>query len=105
MQFQLKKRKQAELAALGAWTHINCLRPSAQDHIQDEILRELVCATDAVRLGPPKKQLVVDALLAASDLENPAALDAAASVTSVPGGTVSFIFEKVSSSTLDNADE
>jgi DNA repair and recombination protein RAD54B len=102
------KKKQAELASLGEWTHINCLRRLASDNIHDAILRHLVLPSvsdDKEDLGQPKSRL--DSLLSAVDLDNITAMDEATqplSVRDVPGGTISFLFEKTSVSTLEEND-
>jgi DNA repair and recombination protein RAD54B len=100
------KKKQAELASLGEWTHINCLRRLTSDSIHDVILRHLVLPSvsdDNGDLTQPKSRL--DSLLSA--LDNITATDDAtqpSSVRDVPGGTISFLFEKTSVSTLEEND-
>lgn len=102
------KKKQAELASLGEWTHINCLRRLTSDNIHDVILRHLVLPSvrdDKEDIAQPKSRL--DSLLSAVDLDNITAMDEATqplSVRDVPGGTISFLFEKTSISTLEEND-
>ncbi|KAG2066561.1 hypothetical protein BDR04DRAFT_1106542 [Suillus decipiens] len=102
------KKKQAELASLGEWTHINCLQRLSGDNIHDVILRHLVLprvGDDKEDLPQPKSRL--DSLLSAVDLDNITAMDEATqplSVRDVPGGTISFLFEKMSVSTLEEND-
>ncbi|KAG1742218.1 P-loop containing nucleoside triphosphate hydrolase protein [Suillus lakei] len=99
------KKKQAELASLGEWTHINCLRRLTNNHIHDDILRHLVLPSvseEKKDLAQPKSRL--DSLLSAVDLDNITAMDQATqllSVCDVPGGTIAFLFEKTSVSTLE----
>ncbi|KAG2128615.1 P-loop containing nucleoside triphosphate hydrolase protein [Suillus bovinus] len=99
------KKKQAELASLGEWTHINCLRRLTSDNIHDAILRHLVLPSvsdDNDPLAQPKSRL--DSLLSAVDLDNIMVMDEVTqplSVRDVPGGTISFLFEKTSVSTLE----
>lgn len=108
---QYKKKKKAELAALGEWTHINCLRPDAISKIQDELLRTLIFSPkplpgSASTSNPPTGGTTsrIDSLLAAVDIDNVAQLDLAAlTVDDVPGGTLSFLFEK--NSKVDEEDE
>ncbi|TDL24190.1 hypothetical protein BD410DRAFT_745512 [Rickenella mellea] len=96
------KRKRAELAALGEWTHINCLKLSTHDNIQDSILRDLAYVppsdegTGGTRAGKPSR---IHSLLDAIDLEN-LEPESALTVDQVPGGTISFLFEKGSNSAL-----
>ena len=96
-----------QLAALGQWTHINCLKRNAQEGIQDEILRKLVYVPEdtSVRRRASttlKSQSRLDSILEAVELEN--VLQATAPpvpVSAVPGGSVSFLFERTSKTPLD----
>ncbi|KAG0704667.1 P-loop containing nucleoside triphosphate hydrolase protein [Suillus ampliporus] len=102
------KKKQAELASLGEWTHINCLRSLTSDNIRDDILRHLMLPSASERKDDPAQpKSRLDSLLSAVDLDNIAAMDEATqtlSVHDVPGGTISFLFEKTSVSTLEEND-
>lgn len=99
------KKKQAGLASLGEWTHINCLRRLTSDNVHDVILRHLILPSvkdDNEDLAQPKSRL--DSLLSAVDLDNITAMGGMTqplSVRDVPGGTISFLFEKTSVSTLE----
>ncbi|EIN11409.1 hypothetical protein PUNSTDRAFT_141784 [Punctularia strigosozonata HHB-11173 SS5] len=93
-------KKRAALAALGEWTHINCLKPDAQANVHDDLLRKLVRAaqpektvTDSVPAVSAKKSLL-DVL----DIDNMDAErnEGCADLKNLPGGTVSFLFERVS---------
>lgn len=58
---------------------------------------------DQVEQAKPRSR--VDSLLASVDLENIVAMDEKQpllSVRDVPGGTVSFLFEKISTTSLDD---
>ncbi|KDQ57711.1 hypothetical protein JAAARDRAFT_156637 [Jaapia argillacea MUCL 33604] len=96
------KKKKAALAALGEWKHINCLKSSARDNIHDDILRKMIYsadddASDDDGAAPPKSRL--DSLLEAVDLENVNSLeqkDKQFAPRDVPGGTISFLFERTS---------
>ncbi|KIJ67587.1 hypothetical protein HYDPIDRAFT_127687 [Hydnomerulius pinastri MD-312] len=110
------KKKQVELAALGEWTHINCLRPLARDDVHDDVLRRLLHLTESEDQGmaaePAEAKSRLDSLLSAVDLDNISAMDETEPLPSVrdfPGGTISFLFEKTSTSSLggdkDAADE
>jgi DNA repair and recombination protein RAD54B len=107
--YQYLKKKKAELAALGEWTHINCLRPDASERVHDDILRSLL-----FRSSPSHNQHVdpVDgssksrilSLLDAVDLDNiprPENL----TIKDVPGGTVSFLFEKGTPMSRDEVED
>ncbi|KAI0771634.1 SNF2 family N-terminal domain-containing protein [Trametes elegans] len=94
------KQKRAQLAALGEWTHINCLRPGAADRVQDDMLTHLIYSTDG---GSPSNsssapQTLSEKLFDATDkilAEQPCL-----SREEVPGGSVSFLFERCSKSDL-----
>ena len=105
---QYLKKKQAELAALGEWSHIDCLRPSARDDVRDDILRKLVFEKSNTSSVAPKPKSRVDALLSAIDIDD-LSVDGASetsrlSVHDVPGGTVSFLFEKSSTAIVEEED-
>ncbi|KAF8070293.1 P-loop containing nucleoside triphosphate hydrolase protein [Lyophyllum atratum] len=98
----LQKKKDG-LAALGEWKHINCLRPSTRDDIQDDILRKLIDfhktpAKDSI-LPSPKSRL--DRLLSAVDLQNVTAASRVLTVHDVPGGTISYLFQKSSTTAFE----
>jgi DNA repair and recombination protein RAD54B len=101
---QYLKKKKAELAALGEWTHINCLRADARDDIHDDILRKLVwipdTATDGKQPATHHESSRIDALLSAVDLEKVGQAVERLTVGDIPGGAVSFLFEKVSKTAL-----
>jgi len=90
---QYALRKKAQLAALGEWTHINGLRRGSHDRVQDEILRRLM-----YDFGPKKPQASrSDALLANDSVSTAFSSDPVEMpVGKVPGGTISFIFERFS---------
>ncbi|KAF8557976.1 hypothetical protein OG21DRAFT_1494290 [Imleria badia] len=103
------RKKRVELAALGEWTHINCLQHDIQYDVHDEILRRLLYFAnddDVNQVEPAKTQPRLDSLLASVDLDNVVAMDEKQpllSVRDVPGGTISFLFEKISTTNLDDA--
>ena len=82
-QYALKKKGQ--LAALGEWTHINGLRRGSRSMVQDKILQSLMHEFDPGRSQEPRSDAVIEST---SIAEIP--------VDRVPGGTVSFIFERLS---------
>ncbi|KAJ3518137.1 hypothetical protein NLJ89_g63 [Agrocybe chaxingu] len=79
------QKKRADLAALGEWSHINCLKPFSCDRIQDDVLRKAIT---------PKSEEMSDQ-------------DFQSSIRDLPGGTISFLFEKCScsQSNMDNIEE
>ncbi|KAG6378110.1 P-loop containing nucleoside triphosphate hydrolase protein [Boletus reticuloceps] len=106
------RKKRIALAALGEWTHINCLRSHTHNDVHDEILRRLLYfanENDNVdRIGSAKPQSRPDSLLASVDFENIVEMDekqSSLSVGDVPGGTISFLFEKISTSSLDDVND
>ena len=99
--YQYLEKKKAGLAALGEWTHINCLRPDAAESVHDDILRKLLFQSSSShgRLedqvgSSPKNRL--SSILDAVDLNNISRMGTNPDLTvnDVPGGTVSFLFEK-----------
>ena len=86
-------RKKAQLAALGEWTHISGLRRGSRDRVQDDILQSLMHKFD-----PEQPQSsCLDALLAVDSTSASSPSDSSEiPVNQVPGGTVSFIFERFS---------
>jgi DNA repair and recombination protein RAD54B len=109
---QYLKKKKAELAALGEWTHTNCLLPSAGDDIQDDILRKLVYtrAPDTNNELAVDHKTRLDSLLSAVDFGNIQTSDEddapKLALRNVPGGTMSFLFWRSSKATLaPEADE
>jgi DNA repair and recombination protein RAD54B len=87
LQYALKKK--AQLAALGEWTHINGLQRGSRGRVQDKILQSLMYGFD-----PEYPQ--ESAINSLSSTEMP--------VDRVPGGTVSFVFEKLST-TIEKGDD
>ncbi|KAI1786543.1 P-loop containing nucleoside triphosphate hydrolase protein [Ganoderma leucocontextum] len=96
------KQKRAQLAALGEWTHINCLQPGAVDRVQDDLLTHLIYAPEADKdleaAAPP--QSLKDRLLEAAD--KIMASDEHLSRDKLPGGAVSFLFERCTKSGIDD---
>lgn len=86
------QRKREGLAALGEWKHLNCLRPSVRDRIHDDILRKIYSPSSLAEAIPT--HLPSD-LLSSIDLDSIQAMEPA-SIRDIPGGTVSYLFEKCS---------
>jgi DNA repair and recombination protein RAD54B len=108
LSMQYLKKKKADLAALGEWTHIDCLRIGAKNNIQDGILQRLIHDGDAATDKAKPNRSRLDSLLSMVDLDNPAIFNEDASrmsVRDVPGGTLSFLFEKVSESPMDRVED
>jgi DNA repair and recombination protein RAD54B len=109
VRFQYLKKKKAELAALGEWTHINCLQPDAGERVQDDILRSLLFqsspshARQVDEVGNSSKSRI-SSLLDAVDLDNISRLGTSSDLTvkDVPGGTISFLFERGTSTSKDD---
>ncbi|KAN0134016.1 P-loop containing nucleoside triphosphate hydrolase protein [Lactarius tabidus] len=104
------KKKKAELAALGEWTHINCLKPDASERVHDQILCGLLPRSQAPRTpqgahsGESSKNRI-SALLDAVDLDNVSRLGSDLEINDVPGGAISFLFEKGTSMVKDKDEE
>ncbi|KAG5646279.1 hypothetical protein DXG03_003875 [Asterophora parasitica] len=101
----LQKQK-AGLAALGEWKHINCLRASSREDIEDNVLRKLIDyhKTPAQDKASQQPTTQLDKLLSV-DLETIAAMDKILTVHDVPGGTISYLFQKSSTTTLGKSGE
>jgi DNA repair and recombination protein RAD54B len=100
------KKKKAELASLGQWRHINCLRPAASDNVKDHILRKLL-HVPVVSANQNKKAGQLS-LLDAVDIENVLAMEdeqSDVSMRDIPGGTISFLFEKGADAVLDGEED
>ncbi|VDC03609.1 unnamed protein product [Peniophora sp. CBMAI 1063] len=103
----LKKQK-AALAALGQWRHINCLKPGAKALIKDDLLHHLLHMPERNTASlsseaRPRASTLLDAV----DLDNVLAMsvDDADNLRDVPGGTLSFLFQKDTSITTQEEEE
>ncbi|KAG6813679.1 hypothetical protein H0H92_008527 [Tricholoma furcatifolium] len=95
------QKKKAELAALGEWKHINCLRSSTRDEVQDDVLRKLIDFHETMsKDSSSRENSRIEKLLSSIDLHNITALDKCLKTQEVPGGTISFIFQKSSISAV-----
>ncbi|KAJ7078907.1 SNF2 family N-terminal domain-containing protein [Mycena belliarum] len=94
---QYLQKKRAGLAALGQWKHINCLSPIARDDIQDQMLRKLVFLPE-----PDKKAASRPRSQALAALEAATAMSRL-TVADLPGGSVSFLFEKSSTVNIEQS--
>ncbi|KAG8956424.1 helicase [Tulasnella sp. 408] len=90
---KLKKWKQnTGLAVLQEWTHINCLRSSAKNYIKDGLLQQLLPAGQSVNdtVGAFSNSLRISS-------PSPSNNDA----HGLPGGTITFVFEKKGKPQMD----
>ncbi|KAI0344614.1 hypothetical protein BDW22DRAFT_1482814 [Trametopsis cervina] len=96
------KQKKAQLAALGQWKHVNCLKVRAREQIQDGILRMLVYVPPEEDEEGASANAPPTSLLDAVDLDNLLReTRPPLGITEVPGGSVSFLFERTSKMPLD----
>ncbi|KAK0495192.1 P-loop containing nucleoside triphosphate hydrolase protein [Armillaria luteobubalina] len=80
------QKKKEGLAALGEWKHINCISSDNHKDIQDDILREIMHIPEP---NPRKdSQSRTQRLIAQLDTVE------ASGLRGVPGGTISFLFQK-----------
>lgn len=98
------KQKRAQLAALGEWTHINCLQAGAVDRVEDDMLTHLIYSPEEDTKPPSSApQSLSEKLLDAADKimseERYFARD------NVPGGSISFLFERSTKSSMDDEEE
>ncbi|KAG9055465.1 helicase [Serendipita sp. 407] len=89
------RKKQEALSSLAGWTHVNCMRQSAVSLIQDRLLRSLV---HTPRGGESKS--LDDEFFWDVDEKGPSEEEEETPVRDVPGGTMTFIFERVSKTGL-----
>ncbi|KIY62493.1 hypothetical protein CYLTODRAFT_438881 [Cylindrobasidium torrendii FP15055 ss-10] len=89
----MQKKKEA-LASLGQWKHINCLLNVRHDDVRDDVLRDILHSDKKKQAVP--SSLKGAALLDALDLDNVAQASGVRSVRDLPGGSVSFVFERSS---------
>lgn len=108
-------RKKAQLASLGEWTHINTLERTGREYVKDEILGSLLHKFDPIEeeqvAVKPSSKSRIQSILDAADIENISAMDLDAesknpglSVHDVPGGTISFLFEKLSTTMAEEVE-
>ncbi|KAJ3826895.1 SNF2 family N-terminal domain-containing protein [Lentinula raphanica] len=83
------EKKRASLASLGEWKHINCLKEDVSKDIKDDILREMVYKP---KESSNSTKGETEQILQAADSEGLQPVTA----RSVPGGTISFLFERSS---------
>ena len=95
---------------MGEWTHINCLKPDASERVHDQILCGLLPRSQTPRIqqdvhsGESSKNRI-SALLDAVDLNNVSRLSSDLEIDDIPGGTISFLFEKGTSMVGDKDEE
>jgi DNA repair and recombination protein RAD54B len=107
---QYMSKKKAQLASLGEWTHINGLVRNARERIKDDILGMLLHKfedddnndndDDEIDRHSRSKSRLQN-LLDAVDIDNISLAgierkNLGVSVRDVPGGTISFLFERYS---------
>ncbi|KAI4521923.1 hypothetical protein K525DRAFT_269401 [Schizophyllum commune Loenen D] len=92
------QKKKAALAALGEFKHINCLGPGAEN-MSDGVLRSLLYRPPPTEAPSPKSQLET---LLSLDLATIDAMDASKKFQSLPGGTITYVFEKTASTTPED---
>lgn len=105
---QYLKKQKAALAALGQWRHINCLKPGAKDLIKDDLLHRLLYTQDRAPMTfSTETRPRASTLLEAVDLDNVLAMpiDEADNLRDVPGGTLSFLFQKDSTIITENDEQ
>ncbi|KAF5370698.1 hypothetical protein D9758_002095 [Tetrapyrgos nigripes] len=95
----LRKQKES-LVALEEWRHINCLKTNASEEVQDPILQKLLYIRQtSIATDESTDQSKLERLLTAVDIDVIEAMDSL-NVRDVPGGTISFLLQK-SSSTVE----
>ena len=92
------QKKKAALAALGEFKHINCLGAGAEN-MSDGVLRSLLYRPPPAETSAPKSQLET---LLSLDLATIDAMDASKKFQALPGGTITYVFEKTASTTPED---
>lgn len=89
---------------MGEWKHIDCLRLYARDHVHDPILQKLLYTGQTPRARPPAtgNQSRAQAILDATDLDLMTEEQTVWKVADVPGGSISFLFERGIKSVTEN---
>ncbi|KAG2015919.1 SNF2-family ATP dependent chromatin remodeling factor snf21 [Coprinopsis cinerea AmutBmut pab1-1] len=95
-------KKKAGLASLSEWKHINCLKPSADRPALDEVIQAVLpeCDSGFKSYDSITGSSRAERLLKAVDLDNIQAMEKTFNVADFPGGTISFLFEKSTESTI-----
>ncbi|RPD67158.1 hypothetical protein L226DRAFT_549783 [Lentinus tigrinus ALCF2SS1-7] len=98
------KQKRAQLAALGEWTHINCLQAGAVDRVEDDMLTHLIYSPeeDTKETSSAPRSLSEKLLDAADRIMSE---EQVFMRDNVPGGSISFLFERSTKSSMDDDDD
>lgn len=99
---QYLEKKKAALVTLEDWKHINCLATSARDLVQDDILCQVLYADDSITSTAQELGQESKSLLSTIDLEQLFVTATTKSIQEVPGGTITFVFEKTSSKSAES---
>lgn len=98
---EIRRNKEA-LSSLSEWTHIPALRASSVNLIKDSILRQLVHTTPSTASkGQVLDPETDDLWNSFDDNEFEASAEQETPVQDVPGGTMTFVFERVSKTNLE----
>lgn len=98
---QYLQKKKAALASLSEWNHVNCLRASAAELVQDDVLRKIIessTVNDNTNLDHEIDRSRLDIILTGTDIDTIQATTNA----NISSGTVSFLFEKHTNSSLED---
>ncbi|KXN90194.1 DNA repair and recombination protein RAD54B [Leucoagaricus sp. SymC.cos] len=91
------EKKKAGLAALEEWKHVNCLATTVRPNIRDDILCQLLPGGGDEELPSSQNE----SLLSAINLDRVCAAMKVKPVSEVPGGTITFVFEKTVEKSVD----
>ena len=89
---EMRKKRDA-LSSLADWAHINCMKSTARDLIQDNVLRGLVYSPRGVDSSPPIDE---DEHLWNDIDDDTPPVQPDLDVKDVPGGTITYVFERFS---------
>jgi len=103
--YQFTKKRKGELASLGEWTHINCMVASARSKIHDEILCKLIKPPKATEEADTAAKTRAEKVL--EDFDSQFLFDdeipdddQGVDMSEIPGGWITYLFEKRSDSSL-----
>ncbi|TFK25490.1 RAD54B protein [Coprinopsis marcescibilis] len=98
------EKKKAGLASLSEWKHIDCLHATAADLVFDDVIQGVLpeASSKYTSYANTEGESRAERLLRATDISNIQEMDKTLTVADVPGGTISFIFEKSTEDDVPN---
>ncbi|KAG9010829.1 helicase [Tulasnella sp. JGI-2019a] len=98
---KIRKKKRGDLAALEDWSHVDCLQSSAQEYIKDALLQRLLHDPKSSSINGADSEPEVDVCSDDDSIQHGASMlgsrkkaSSSDSMQDLPGGTITFIFER-----------